>query len=396
MSHSIKTASPSPTHTVSQDLPSKTRYIIYALRERTSGRHYVGLSVRSLPQRISAHLSQARRDAPVRDGGLMARFRRMDECGQSFNQVFESWIVAHAATVDEARSLECHWIAKLNARQPHGFNSMPGGSSVGGRDNAKTMTVALSDSVSRTYPSINDAIVERNHDLRVAGEPTLEPGTVYARLAQGWSAEQALGCQPHFDGRARRAEFRLHGETYTNLSAAAVATGISPEALRSRLHRLRQRGDVEALDISLDRRSCRTETADLSIPWPATGERLTAQEFAARTGVPKATVMHRWHRAMAQADLNGDLPSPSELFERLTSGTDRRKLVRLHLPNGRVWTGGEREVIRHVLNDTVLEALRACRLSEAGIRRRLRQLTPEERRDPVRIAAAFGFIDAGA
>ena len=396
MSHSLNTTSPSLVHPVSEDLPSQPRYIIYALREHASDRHYVGLSVRSLPQRISAHLSQARRDVAVRDNGLMAALRRLEQCGQSFDQAFDSWVVAHAATVDEARSLECHWIAKLSARQPHGYNSMPGGASVGGRDNAKTVIIALPNGVSRTYASIQDAIIERNRDLQLAGKPRLEPGTVYARIAQGWPAEEALGCKPHFDGRARRAEFRLHSQTYTSLSAAAAATGISPETLRSRLHRLRQRGDVEALDISLDRRSCRSETTDLSIPWPRTGERLTADKFAARTGVPKATVMHRWHRALTQTSHDAVLLSPQQLFERLTSDVDRRKLLRLELPDGRVWVGGEREIIPRVLDDAVLEASRACRLSASGVRRRLRLLMSEERRDPKKVAAAFGFSDVEA
>lgn len=35
-------------------------YIIYSLLERTTGRHYVGLTKRTLPARVSAHLSQAR------------------------------------------------------------------------------------------------------------------------------------------------------------------------------------------------------------------------------------------------------------------------------------------------------------------------------------------------
>ena len=396
MSHSIETASPSLAHTASQNSPSQPHYIIYALRERVSGQHYVGLTMRSLPQRISAHLSQARRNKSVRDGGLMAALRRMDERGQFFDQAFESLVVAHAAGAEGARTLECHWIAKLNARQPHGYNSMPGGSSVGGRDNAKTVTIVLPDGVSRTYASIQDAIIERNRDLQLAGKPSLEPGTVYARFAQGWPAEEALGYQPHVDGRTRRPEFRLHGQTFSSLSAAAAATGIKLKALRSRLHRLRQRSDAEALDISLDRRSCRSGTTDLSIPWPRTGERLTAEQFAARTGVPKATVMHRWHRTLTQTAHDAAPLSPEQLFERLTSDVDRRKLVRLDLPDGRVWMGGEREIIRRVLDDTALEASRACRLSTSGIRRRLRQLTPEERRDSVRIAAAFGFIDAGA
>jgi hypothetical protein len=38
-----------------------------------------------------------------------------------------------------------------------------------------------------------------------------------------------------------------------------------------------------------------------------------------------------------------------------------------------------------------LEEGRADRLSESGIRRRLRQMSVEDRRDPEKVAKAFGF-----
>ena len=62
------------------------RYIIYALEELASGRHYVGLTRRSLDERIASHLAQSRRDRPIRAGGLMAALRLMDALGQSFRR----------------------------------------------------------------------------------------------------------------------------------------------------------------------------------------------------------------------------------------------------------------------------------------------------------------------
>ncbi len=230
--------------------------------------------------------------------------------------------------------------------------------------------------------------------MRWARRPILGPGTVYARLSNGWPPEEALGYRPHEDGRGLRPAFRLHGRLYTSLRDAAAWTGIKAATLRSRLDRMLRSGCAGTMpEIGVDRRSCRSEPSRLAIPWPGTGERLTAEAFAARTGVAKATVLHRWHRMQRRLRQGGPPMSPSLLHRWLTATTDRRRPVRLVLPDGRIFSGGERDVVRRVLGDAALEASRRCRLSESGVRRRLRLLTDLDRMDSARVARAFGFTE---
>jgi hypothetical protein len=371
-------------------------YIIYVLQERCTGRCYVGLTSRTLALRITAHLSQARRNKPVRSGGLMEALRQILDRGQAFADHFDARIVARAADVETARTLERRWVAMLRSAKPEGYNDMPGGSSVGGPDNARRLAVRTEPGRRQIYRSIHEAIADRNRWLRRAGQAILQPGTVYARLAGGWSPEEALGYVPREDGRSLRALFRLDGVAYTTLASAADASGDTVAALRSRLHRAKQDDGLAGtvIEIGTDRRSCPAASCNLAIPWPATGEALTADAFAARTGVAKSTIIHRWHQVRRQLATGCERLSPTALYDRLTTKTDRRKLLRLVLPDGRVWSGGERELARRVLDDVALEAARPCRLSESGIRRRLRVLTLRERADPALVAAAFGFAPA--
>ncbi len=383
-----------PDPNVGEDAP----YIIYALQERETGRHYVGLTSRTLTQRVTAHLSQAKRDKPVRNGGLMAALRQVQAAKEKFADRFDARVVARAYDVTTACALERRWIHMMVAHKPQGFNDLPGGSSVEGPDNARPLAVETKPGTRQIYRSIHHAIADRNRYLRARCQPLLQPSTVYARLAQQWSPEEALGYQPHSDGRARRPVFQLDGVPYSSLRAAAETSGMPIPTLRSRLHRAKQRREIidEVIEIGTDRRSCRLAASCVSLAWPGTGEWLTAEAYAARTGVAKATLMHRWHRIRRRMQHRFELLSPAALYQRLTTGTDRRNVLRLMLPDGRVWTGGERDLVRRVLDEPGLEAARPCRLSESGIRRRLRTLTLHERNDAKLVAEAFGFAPAHA
>ncbi len=374
----------------------KAPFTIYVLEELATGRSYVGLTARPLEQRIAAHLSQAGRDKPVRDGGLMAALRRMMAKGGRFEATFTSRIVARAQTADQARALERRWVEMLVTRRPHGYNDMPGGSSVGSVDNVRPLTVTLAAGQQLRYRSIHDAIAACNAGLVAAEQPILQPATVYYRLASGWPPETALGYRPHQIMRQRPA-FHLHGTLYTSLKTASTATGVDPATLRSRLHRLPAPTVPGTIpEIGGDRRSHRRPSFPLRIVWPGSREVLTAAAFAARTGVAKSTVIHRWHRAHATIRGQASPPlSPKALFHKLTVGSDRRKPLRLVLPDGTVVTGGERELIRRVLADRELAAARRPRLTESGIRRRIRTLTGEQRVSPAQVGWAFGFITKG-
>jgi len=308
-----------PTNSGPPAVPASVgRYIIYGLEELASGRHYVGLTRRSLNERIRSHLNQARRDRRVRPGGLIAALRLMESLGQTYADCFASRILAYAKTAEEARVLERLWVDRLESRKPSGLNDMPGGSSVGGVENAQPLSVTGSDGVPRIYPSIGQAIAACNDVRASKGQPRLEPSTVYARLAAGWTTEEALSVKPrrHF-GSVRRS-LALGDEVYSTLLEASEATGVPRTTLSSRLHRLKRAGLAGVPQIGQDRRAGRTSrAAPLDIPWPGTTERLTAAAFAARVGLPKATIIHRWHRARGLAG-GGVLLSSEDLHAFLT------------------------------------------------------------------------------
>ncbi len=295
------------------------RYIVYALEELASGRHYVGLTRRTLEARIASHITQARRDRRIRPHGLMAALRLMMALGQRFQDRFSVRVLARAKTTDAARELERHWIAQLECRVPHGLNDMPGGSSVGGTDNARPLSVTWPEGATRTYSSILAALAECNLQRRGRSQAPLQASTVYARLVADWSVEEALGLATRWDPRAVRDPFAIGGDVYTTLAAASVSTGLPIATLRSRLHRARQAGAEILPQIGRDRRARSPgHLTRLDLPWPDSGECLTAAQYAARTSTPKATVMHRWHRLQAALP-EGAVPSPKGLQDFLAA-----------------------------------------------------------------------------
>ena len=384
---------PSPGIPAARPCGRRAKFTIYDLHDRLADRHYVGVTSRSLAARCQAHVSQARRGCGIRPGGLMARLREILAAGGGFGEAFAATEIAHADSEAEARKLERDWIAALDAMSPRGYNLMPGGASLGGRSNSRPIVVNLGRRGTRRFGSIGEAIADRNNALAAEGKPPLQISTVHARLAAGRTAAQALGWRRHQDGRSRRKPFVLFGRRYTSMSAAARATGIHAETLKSRLHRLDRGSGQAGADITEDRRSRGPgSTSRLSIVWPSTSEVLTADAFARRAGVSKATVIHRWHRLRRERDAAGGPPlTAEEIHAGLAARVERRRTVTLELPDGTRLSGGEREVIRCLFGDPALGAGRVLPLSESGIRRRLRTLGEAERHAVGPVRWAFGF-----
>ena len=385
-------------------------WAVYVLTHRRTGRTYVGLTKRTIAQRVSAHVSHARRDTGCRPGGLLEALRTELAAGRFFAAAFEARIVCRCATAADAAIAERQWIVMLGSAAPHGYNLMPGGG-VGSVANARQVSVEVGQGRWEVYATIYEAIGHRNRRLRDARQAGLDPYRVYARLAAGWSAAEALGYQTHTDRRGQRAPFMVNGQVYSSLRQAAADTGIPAVALRGRLGRISkvtapdmptmQGTPDRLLDISADRRRHATgENVLLGIMWPATGEMLTAAELSARTGVPKSTVLHRWHRVRDEEArrVGRGLPpySTAEVLRMLRHRTERRKVVRLELPTGDTWQGGERELIRRMQDSPDVDALRMNPLTESGVRRRLRLLSGEQRRSSSAVRTAFGFAAAQA
>ncbi|MCA3306920.1 MAG: hypothetical protein ING00_14090 [Roseomonas sp.] len=379
-------------------------YSIYEIRRRSDGRRYVGVTQRPLELRKRLHIYCARRRTQVpRPGGLGEAILRAERSGLSAAVEFEITLLETCTTPLEARRLEALWIERLKTRVPNGFNLQPGGATLGGPGNARPITLGPVGQAPQVFQSIMSALAATNATREANGEKALRLPAVYARLQAGHAQRAAFGLTQRLDLRRKRAEpFRYRGRTHVSLHTVSSRKNIPIDTLRSRLHRARLAGIANA-DIGFDRRlpgSPRRNDAGtgrlppLSLPHPKDAEAppVSAAEFARLTGIPKATVTHRFNRVLA-----GDFGDPAALTRQqilniLIQKTERRIVIALPVPDGRVLHGGVRELIRHLFSQPRLLAVRHERLGPSAIRARLRKLP----RWPLPAAAgdiswAFGF-----
>ena len=377
-------------------------WLVYYIRRRADGRPYVGVTSRPLPVRIAAYDHTALlRPRLGRPGTLVHAIRQAYADGLSFHDAFQVDILASTSSPEEARRLERHWIARLRTASPHGFNVMPGGASLGGPANAVPVVLEHPARGTLHYGSLLQAIADIDRERQNLGEPPLQPGAVYARRAMGWPVAEALGLTKHADGRRKRPLFRWHGRTYDTLHELALAEGLPIDAIRSKLYRARQAGCDAAEDAAPDRRlpgrrrtgggGCgRQPPLVLPHPLDPQADPVDAARFARLIGLPRATVLHRYHRLERERD--GSALTRGAVLAALTRRSDRRRIITLALPDGRRLSGGVREVIRAVLADAEVEQSRPERLGLSAIRARLRRLPHwPGRLTPTELLWAFGF-----
>ncbi|MFO0467145.1 MAG: hypothetical protein ACK5ZB_07630, partial [bacterium] len=102
-------------------------------------------------------------------------------------------------------------------------------------------------------------------------------------------------------------------------------------------------------------------------------EVVSAADFAKLTGLPKATVTYRYQKMRHEEGDQLSSLGRDEIISRLLDGTERRIQISLPLPDGRVLHGGVRELIRKVLADPDLRAMRSEDIGLSGNRKRLRE-----------------------
>jgi hypothetical protein len=379
-------------------------YSIYEIKRRSDGRRYVGVTQRSLELRKRLHIYCARRRKQAhRRGGLGEAILQAERSGLSATEEFAITLLETCTTPLEARRLEALWIERLQSRVPNGFNLQPGGATLGGPGNARPITLGPVGQAPQVFQSIMSALAASNATREANGHKALRLPAVYARLQAGHAQRAAFGLTQRLDLRRKRAEpFRYRGRTHVSLHTVASRKNIPIDTLRSRLHRARLAGITNA-DIGFDRRlpgSPRRNDAGtgrlppLSLPHPKDAEAppVSAAEFARLTGIPKATVTHRFNRVLA-----GDFGDPSQLqreqlLSLLTSEQERRIVIALPVPDGRTLRAGVRELIRYVLSSPSLLAVRKENLGMSAIRARLRRLQgwPSSLQG-ADVAWAFGF-----
>ncbi len=378
---------------LTKDSPDHQLHSIYLIEHRESGRRYVGLTTRTIEARVRAHRYDAMRQGRARaEGSLAAAIRETIQAGRGFDTGFRVALLQSGLTADDVREAEVRWIERMGSAAPAGYNKMPGGRSLGGPGNARPLTLNHPNHGEVTHSSLYKAITLRNAELRAAGQKALLHSTVYERLDMGWSPEEALGYIRHEDGRGDRGAVIYDGRTYRSLRAIVDETGQSIATLRSRLHRAQRAGDTNP-DLAVDRRNTPAPRNFILLPDPDAPDsvtRLHVNEFAARTGVPRSTVVHRVGQLRGKG-YDVETMDQAELVKHLTTEDDRRQIVELALPEGRVIRGGIRELVRQVLDDRSLAPSRPEQIGESAIRARLRLI---DHRNGAAVTWAFGFSQA--
>jgi hypothetical protein len=364
--------------------PEPWLWRVYSIHRLTDGRGYVGVTRRSLATRLAMHDHLARRRPDLGGPGTLAEaIRGAYSDGIPFPAAFRVAILAVASTPDAARDLERRWIAALGTALPHGFNVMPGGASLGGPANVIPVVIDHPTRGTLRYGSVMDAVADIDRERKDRGLPPLRLGSIYARRVMNWPIEEALGLADHADGRRRRAAFRWNDRGYHNLRDLAKAEGTPIDTIRSKLYRARRAGCHADHDMARDRRrpgGHRTGGAGhgrlppLCLPHPRdrNSAPVDAGTFARLSGVPKATVLYRYHR-FVQARGSAAW-TRREMLATLTRHVDRTVPITLLLATRRALSGGVREVIKAMQDDSDLEASRPERLGFSAIRARLRRV----------------------
>ena len=92
-------------------------FSIYCITNKSNGKKYIGMTVRTIFERWKAHLSCAKNGSPFR---FHSAIRKYGE---------EDWILEYLSTnltQEEARIMEEHYIQEHNS-MTHGYNAKPGG-----------------------------------------------------------------------------------------------------------------------------------------------------------------------------------------------------------------------------------------------------------------------------
>lgn len=365
------------------------RFTLYHIAEVATGRGYVGVTQQGLAARMAGHWHHAARiHHRHRDGSLGQALRQAFLQGRRFADVFAVRVLEVVDDAALARTREAAWIAALRTMAPQGYNLLPGGASLGGPSNCQPVTIVMASGEARDFPSLGAAWrcwrgiwqaaqAEQRAEWVSLGLHLPMLGLAHARIGLGWRTEEALGLTPHRDRRGRRdGGVLVDGVWCQHLREAHDVASVP--TLRSRLHRARQTRLDAQPDLALDRRrqgQPKQSRRIVRLPDPAdpAGPRaLTLRDLAARSGIAFATMQHRLRRLERQ-DLDPDTLSGPDLLQHLLAPTaDRRTVLTLRLPGGRLLSGGQRELARLVQDDPALQPLRVEVLSEPAIRRRLR------------------------
>lgn len=219
-------------------------FTIYQIIHRPpfgNGKRYVGLTKRTVQDRLNAHFNESTREKPRGISPFSLGYAIRDHLLSFPTAPLESAFVIETlqvyTTLEAMRDGESHWIDTLQTMAPAGFNIMRGGSSVGGPSNSKPCEIFL-DGKLQTFSSFTDAA-----KAAAKGEGIIDPIEIKKFVANAkakmhgtkgkpetrYSLAEALGIEPRDDGR------------WTQVSRAAKAAGRLVDTERSRNQRQKLR-----------------------------------------------------------------------------------------------------------------------------------------------------------
>ena len=179
---------------------------LYVIKNSTNSKEYVGITTGDLKARLRGHRRAARTGEPSKF------YRAMRKHGlKSFEIVL---LRDDATNIIELEEQEYQEIEKRNSRKK-GYNEAPGGS----YSTSKSIAIEGVE-----YPSYAAA----------AQHYGIDPGTFNMRISKsGWSPEEAAGLRPR-RSYARHA-IEINGKVYKSLMSAAEAQGIAYKTVFKRL-----------------------------------------------------------------------------------------------------------------------------------------------------------------
>ncbi len=278
----------------------KRQFRTYCIDHRTAQgeiiKSYVGVTIRSLERRLSAHLreaSRAKRSISLYSLGHAIREELRGGAGNSGRfSIRELGVHQSQAEMLEHEAL---WIEKVGTMAPNGYNLMPGGSSAGGLGNTKPVELFV-DGALMSFKSIAEAAYALATAANI--DPAKFQARAYSRIDNGWTVAEAFDLEPHEDGRT------------TERSRKAAAEGRLLATVRSKDYR----------DL-LKTKQPKIRKGSL-LPHPTEeGRMVTIDQFIKISELPKSTVTHRLKRIWPIEKL-----AREEVIKKLTTKEDRRRI----------------------------------------------------------------------
>ena len=190
--------------------------IVYLANNKTNSKKYVGITTRSLRDRINGHVSSANRGAGNANS-IQTAIREEDI------EAFDFTVLYEAQDMEQLLEKEMFFISELNTMTPNGYNQNVGGAEPGGLLAGKSIKID-----GEFFPSHRAA-----SNYFGLGETQLG-----ARLAKGWSPEQAAGLEAHPDGRSH-IKIHFRGQDYDSFRDICIAYGVNERTALSRYKQLK-------------------------------------------------------------------------------------------------------------------------------------------------------------